>query len=968
MTQTLPTKSAQAQSPENGHSAAISSTPDWLHDELKQILPEESILHRPIDLIAFASDASFYRLIPQAVVFPKTVEEIQALFRYSQQRQIPIAFRASGTSLSGQSITNGILVEVKRYWRGLRVEEDGKKLRVQPGVIGAQANLILQPFHTKIGPDPASIQACAVGGILSNNSSGMCCGVTQNAYHTLDSLTFLLPSGTLIDTANPDADRIFCQQEPKLAAGLLELRRQILANEALSQRIRSKYRMKNTTGYGLNAFIDFDQPVDIFSHLLIGSEGTLAFIAEAVLNTVPVLPFKYTGLLIFRDLHAACEAIAPFQEAGAKALELMDRAALRSVENQPGMPLYLKTLPDEATGLLVEFQETDAAQLPTMKAAVARTLAKLKLLEPPEFTESAKQQAQLWNIRKGLFPSVGAVRKSGTTVIIEDVAFPIPHLADAAVELTKLFKKHGYHNAIIFGHAKDGNLHFVLTQSFNDQAAIDQYARLMDDVVELVVKKYNGALKAEHGTGRNMAPFIEAEWGTEALAIMQQLKTLVDPEHLLNPGVIINSDPQSHLKDLKSTPTIEEVADRCIECGFCEHVCPSRELTLTPRQRIVVRREMVRQELHSGSSPLLKELQKDYDYMGIDTCAGDGMCSTACPVKIDTGEMMRQFRHQQNPSLAGTLAKQAAMHFTPVEMVTRLGLRMGHLVQNTMGVGAMIGVTGLIRKAIGSQFPQWSAETPQATTRLPKTEPAIAQAVYIPTCMTRMCGHIPGEPQDKSLQEAFVALANRAGVPLHIPTLVQGTCCGLLFEAKGFVEAQNASVNQTIQRCWEWSDQGRLPVVMDASACSGFVRTSRHLLTPENQVKFDKLALFDSVDFIHDKLLAKLQIKRKIASVAIHPMCSLVKMGLNRQLEAIAKACADEVFTPPEANCCGFAGDRGFLFPELTASATKHEAEDLQDKEYTAYVSSNRMCEVGMTRATGHIYRSYIHLLEEATR
>ena len=401
-------------------------TPTWMLEELKKILPEAQILHSPIDLIAFASDASFYRLIPKAVIFPKTLTEIQSLFQYSQKRGIPMTFRAGGTSLAGQALTDGILVEIKRFWQGMQVEDEGKKVRVQPGIIGGHVNLLLQPYGRKIGPDPASINACTMGGILANNSSGMCCGVAQNAYHTLDSMTFVLPSGTVINTADPNAEQRFQQLEPKLTAGLLTLRQQILANEQLTQRIRAKYRLKNTTGYALNAFIDFETPLEIFQHLLIGSEGTLAFIAEAVLNTVPFLAHKYTGLLIFPTIHAACEAIAPFRDAGAKAIELMDGAALRSVENQKGVPPVLKTLPDEATGLLVEFQGENAAEIPQMKESALNIAKSLKLLAPAEFTAERQKQAELWNIRQGMYPSVGAVRKSGTSAIIEDVAFPTP--------------------------------------------------------------------------------------------------------------------------------------------------------------------------------------------------------------------------------------------------------------------------------------------------------------------------------------------------------------------------------------------------------------------------------------------------------------------------------------------------------------------------------------------------------------
>jgi len=940
-----------------------------LKDLLARIVDRERILSRAIDLIAYASDASFYRLIPRAVVQTRTIEEIQALFRFSHEHRVPLTFRAAGTSLSGQAITDGTLVEVGRYWRQVKVEEGGKKVRVQPGVIGAHVNHALRPYHAKIGPDPASINTAMMGGILANNSSGMCCGVTQNAFHTLDSLTFVLPSGTVIDTADPRADQIFREREPGLANGLLELKRQIESNPPLCERIRSKYRMKNTTGYSLNALIDFARPVEILRHLLIGSEGTLAFIAEAVLNTVPDLPVKYTGLLLFPNLHAACAAIVPLRDAGAKALEVMDRAALRSVEDQPGIPPSIRTLPEGAAGLLAEFQCSDETERPALEAQAGDAVEGLQLVEPARFTHDPAGQALLWKIRQGMFPSVGAVRKSGTTVIIEDVAFPIERLADAAVDLTGLFRKHGYENAIIFGHAKDGNLHFVITQSFNDQASIDQYARFMDDVVRLVVERYDGALKAEHGTGRNMAPFVEAEWGVEGYAIMKRLKELADPEGLLNPGVIINPDPKAHLADLKRMPVVEDEVDKCIECGFCEPKCPSRDLTLTPRQRIVVRREMARLEESGRDRQILAALGAEFPYMALDTCAVDGLCATACPVGIDTGQLTKRFRRLRHSPAAHRLSKRLAENFALLEPMLRFGLQIGHLVQSLFGAGSMTGTTRAMRAVFGQSFPLWSREMPRpARRRRPATERAGARAIYFPSCISRVMGHLPGEPDDLALMDAFVALARRAEVPIFIPENIVGTCCGVPFSSKGYDQGHQVTLNRAIERFWEWSDHGRLPIVIDTSPCAYGLTTGRSCLKPENQQKFDKLQILDSVAFVHDQLLPRLTVRERVRSVALHPVCSVVKMNLSAKLEGIARACSNEVTVPLHAGCCGFAGDRGFLFPELTESATRREAAELETDPHDAYLSSSRTCEIGMTRATGKVYRSYMYLLEEATR
>jgi len=952
---------------------AAAGTPAWLREELEQVVDPERVLTRPIELVMYASDGSFYRLLPRAVVLAATVEEVAGLFALSRRLGVPMTFRAAGTSLSGQAQSDGILVEVARHWRGVQVEDDGARVRVRPGTIAARVNLALKPYGRKLGPDPASIAACTIGGIVSNNSSGMCCGVAQNAYNTLASLTFLLPSGTLVDTAAPGAAEAFAEREPALAAGLLELRERVLADEELTARIRTKYARKNTTGYGLNSFLDFDEPLEIFRHLVVGSEGTLAFVAEAVFDTVPVLPYRITGLLVFPDVHAAGAAVVPLRDAGATAIELMDRASMRSVEHKPGVPSYLPDLPDGAAGLLVDFGTTDAGQLPALEEAAAALVAGLDLVVPGEFTRDPALQGQYWAVRGGLFTSVGAARASGTSVLLEDVTFPVERLADAVVDLTALFVAHGYPEGVIFGHAKDGNLHFLLTQSLNEPAEIERYAGFMDALADLVVRKYDGALKGEHGTGRNMAPFVELEWGPTAAGVMRELKRLADPDGLLNPGTIVNDDPRAHLTHLKTTPTIESSADRCIECGYCEPVCPSRELTTTPRQRIVIRREMVRQGLaapQAVETPMLRALRRDYEYMGLETCAADGMCSRACPVDINTGDLVKGFRAQQHSARAERAAVTVARRFAVVERLARLAVRTGRTTAATLGQRSMIGLTELLRSATSTDLvPRWDPDMPPpGPARLPRTTRTGAQAVYLPACINRIFGPDSGAADRPTLPEAFVALARRAQVPVVIPDDVAGSCCGTPWSSKGYVDGTAWMVNTTVERMWRWSEDGRLPVVVDASSCTLGLRGAEHHLTPANRERFAGLTVLDSIDFVHDRLLPRLSVDRRLESVAVHAVCSVHHLETVGKLEALAGAVAERVVNPVDAGCCGFAGDRGWLHPELPASALKHEARALAGEAHSDYLSSNRTCEVGLRREVGRPYRSFVHALEEATR
>lgn len=936
--------------------------------QLETILPAKRIKSRLIDLVAYASDAGFYRLIPKAVVQPVSNEEIIHLFRFSHQQKIPVVFRTGGTSLSGQSITDGILVDLSQFWNKIQVEENGDKVRVQPGITGAMVNIYLQKYQRKIGPDPSSISAAMMGGILSNNSSGMCCGVAFNSYHTTLFIRFILPDGKTFSTEVPEDYHRFLNECPELSGTLISLRNQVLSDEALYGKIRKKYTTKNTVGYSLNALIDFEHPLDIFAHLLIGAEGTLAFISEAVLKTIPEPAFKATSLLYFEDIYKACKAIQPLINAGAAMVELMDRASLRAIEDLPGISPEIKLLPETASALLIEFQEENMELLERQVNSFLTGIQALEVYNVPVFTIDAKERAFFWKIRKGLFPAVGAIRKSGTTVVLEDIAFPLQHLGDAILDLQNLFQKFGYHNAIIFGHAKDGNIHFVVTQSFNTPAEIEHYDRFLKDVVELVVKKYDGTLKAEHGTGRNMAPFVETEWGGAAYNIMKQIKELADPEGLLNPGVIINADKNAHIKDLKSLPSVEEEVDRCIECGYCEPVCPSRNLTLTPRRRIVVRRELKYLQ-ETKSKETYTELLDEYQYDGLDTCAVDGLCAGACPVYINTGDLVKRLRRESHSQRQNALALKVAKSFPLVEKAVRTGLSTGTMVNKLFGAGAMTYLTKGLRRIFPS-LPLWSKEMPAPPSLRVLRHPAYSNntsqpaIVYFPACISRVMGTTPGKK--KNSLEVFMSVSGKAGIAVKL-MMEPGACCGQIFSSKGFSKAYEYTANDIVQKLWITTDEGRLPVVMDVSSCVYTLKNIRPALSAERQQQYDQLVFLDSVDYLHDYVLPAIAIHKKKDDIVLHPVCAVEKLGTSEKFVQVAKKLSNKVTVPVHAGCCGMAGDRGFLFPELTHSATKEEAEEVCAHKYEGYYATTKTCEIALSEATGANYESLLYLVDEVS-
>ena len=935
-------------------------------EEIRNFIASDGVKDKYIDLVSYASDAGFYYLVPKVVVQPQSEEEIGKLLAYSNQKEIPIVFRGGGTSLSGQSITDGILVELGRFWNKVKVENEGETVRVLPGITGQMVNAHLKKYKRKIGPDPSSINAAMMGGILSNNASGMCCGVAQNSYHTIQHIRFMLPNGKVFST---ESQSDYLRFETECADVFLEIKAikaEIEENSDLKSKIREKYKTKNTVGYSLNAFIDFEHPLDIFAHLLVGGEGTLGFISEAVMHTVVDFPFKSTGLLYFNDIYSACQAIIPLVNAGALMVELMDRASLRSVEAMDGMPAIVKTLPDRAAALLVEFQANTIGELQKTVDGFAVEIPKLNLIAEPEFSLDPAVQAFYWKVRKGLFPAVGAVRASGTTVVLEDVAFPLESLGDAIIDIQELFKKYEYHNGIIFGHAKDGNLHFVVTQTFGSEKEIARYDMFIRDIVELVVEKYNGSLKAEHGTGRNMAPFVETEWGKEAYALMKRLKSVVDPKNLLNPGVIINENKKAHIQNLKKMPSVEEEVDRCIECGFCEPNCPSKNFSSSPRRRIVVRRVLENLKSEKKTAEY-QSLVNQFQFEGLDSCAVDGLCAINCPVEINTGDLVKKLRVNSHSMFENKAAFLAAKNFGVVVDILRTGVDFGNFLNKNLGKETMKRLTSFAH-SINDSFPTWSnqiPETPNLGFENTKNISSETTIVYFPSCITRMMGTYAHK--EKNLINTFYSVCNKASINIKVLNDIKNACCGQIFGSKGYKEAFDYTANAIFENMWRSSEEGKYSVVIDVSSCHYTLKNMYAALNSVNRSKFHQLKVLDSVDFIHEYVLPKLPAKSLKDEIVLHPVCSLQKLKTQEKFIEVAKAYAKNVIVPINAGCCGMAGDRGFLLPELTNAATLEEAKEVKNiKKADGYYSSTKTCEMAMTDAVGANYESILYLIDEA--
>jgi len=968
--------------------------------EIGAIVPEKRIFTDAVRMFAYGTDASFYRLNPKMVVKVHSEEEVAKILPIAKRLGVPVTFRAAGTSLSGQAVTDSVLLKLShtgRNFRSFTVHEDGSKITVEPGLIGGEVNRILaahknrhnMPIQYKIGPDPSSIDSCMIGGIVSNNSSGMCCGVAQNSYHTVADMRITFVDGTTLDTADPESRKAFLESHKDLVAGIIHLAQQTQGDRELASLIRRKFAIKCTTGYSLNALVDFpvSDPIEIIKRLMIGSEGTFGFISRVTYNTVPDWPNKASAFIVFPHVRDACRAAAVLRDnTTVDAVEMFDRACLRECENHDKMPELVPCVKGSdpmAAALLVECRGQTTEALEQRIKEVTSALEKsnipfgsqashLKPLSEFPFSHDPEVYNVFWDVRKGLIPMVGGSRETGTSMLIEDVACPIGNLADMTIDLGKMFEKYGYTDASCFGHALEGNLHLVFSQGFRNREEVERFSELMSEMSYIVATKHGGSLKGEHGTGRNMAPFVELEWGSKAYQIMWELKKLFDPDFVLNPSVLLNDDTAAHIKFLKPSPPASPIVDRCIECGFCESNCPSRDLTLTPRQRITVYREMSRLRALPNRSQQedqrLKEFEELFEYLGEQTCAADGMCQEKCPVKINTGELIKSLRAEdlKNARATNSVSMMLANNFGMFQTAVPYLLDTVNLAHRVVGPSPLSGISSWLNRVTDHFIPAWNPYMPRGAARLqdpPKT-PATSKpqrgiprrVVYLPSCVTRMMGPSLSDYEVQSVHQKLMSLFEKAGYEVIYPKGIANTCCGSMFNSRGLKAAAKTKVAELEEALFEASEGGMIPIVSDTSPCLAELKGSmtNKLLTS---------ALYEPVEFISRFLSDKLEFSKVRDTIAIHVPCSSKKMGIERSFAELAGKCAHEV-VHSGIPCCGMAGDKGMRFPELTGSSLQHL--NLPANCTDGY-STSRTCEITLSDNSGINFRGLVYLVDEAT-
>ena len=906
---------------------------------------------------AYGVDASCYSYLPKVVVKAEDEREVRRLIRLCQQCGTPFTFRAAGSSLSGQCSSEDVLIVCNDGFKKMEVIDDGKALKCECGVIGSDANDLLKPYNRKIGPDPATLATALVGGILNNNSSGMCCGTAQNSYKTIRSIRVVLLDGTVLDTSDKKSIEQFLREKPQMVEDILQLRKEILADEELTHLIHHKYKIKNTTGYGLNSLVDFEDIIDIINHLFIGSEGTLGFVSEIVYNTVEDVPHKGCGLMFFSTLNDASLAVVALANMGREkvvAAEMMDYQSLKAVQTLDNVPDFVREVPEGTSAILFQTESYSKEIVDENLAFIKEQLKDIPTAIPSLYSQDPKEYDSWWAIRKGILPIVGGQRRKGTTVITEDVCFQIEDFTKGIEMLTELFHKYDFvDGGVIFGHALSGNVHFNITPDFSDPKDTKNFGDLVKEMSERV-SGFGGSLKAEHGTGRMVAPFIEMEWGRKAYEINRRIKAIFDPTRILNPDVMITDDPDVYKKNLKAQCVIDDAFTICMECGFCEKNCPSRNLTLTPRQRIALLRETKRLE-NEGNFAVANELKKGYEYFGVETCAACSMCKGLCPLSIDTAQIALSMRRIDPP--APGLAKKIYDNFSSTLEMCRAGVSLEGIAGSIITQKAISKITEGLHGVTGVT-PYVPKTTPKANryklkNRIKPTN--FEKVVYFSTCANRAFRQNQGYDDQRSLQQVVESLCNKAQIDIIYPEHIENLCCGLSFE--NYDDVHERAVKDLHDALMKASQNGKYPIVIDHSAC--FNHAFKHM--PDLEIN-------DISEFLCKFVVPRLDITKCDERVLVHKQCKIKVLGKSQYIEDLARLCSDHVFNIKSFACDGFAGQKGFFTPELNKSATKDLAGEIAEYGATLGVSSSSTCEIGLGESGGIPFVGVAFLLDRCSK
>lgn len=916
----------------------------------------------PVYREAFASAACLYRILPQAVAIPQDCEDLASILEFAAQEKIPVTARGAGSSVAGQALGSGIVISLSKYLnRILEIRPEEKKALVEPGVISADLNAALKPYGLFFPPDPSSGNYCTIGGMIANNSSGahsLFYGATQNY---LEEMEVILADGS---AALVGKNKFELTEEKSYWARQIPRKLNRLFQEHKAAIEKDRPAVKNASGYLLWGALE---PEGInYARLLAGSEGTLAVILKAWLKLENLPGAKSAGLIYFKDLSLAANAVLKLRRLNPQAVEIMDRNFINIVQDH--YPELKPLLDDQAEYmLLLEFdgKSPEEAQ-EKIRAANDLILEKERLGYKSTIAENEREKDLLWQVRQAASPILYTMG-SGLVRFIEDIVIPPEKLGSGLQRIRALFSEFKTF-APVMGHAGEGNLH--LNPSFNPANKDDRRGmQIFADQVYKMVIELGGSISGEHGDGILRAPYVQAQFPNAYLAF-KDLKKIFDPQNILNPGKILAEPGLIPVENIKYwTPETaagrvqaelqkEKALDlifRCHGCGLCRSYCPAiagfeTELAL-PRSKMSFARALS-QGLLEDSALLSWEAQ-----VLLDSCFSCQRCLNLCPTGVQVARVLEQLKNFQRQTR--TFSPRQEILDRSGEMINRLarmpepGIRLASSPLPRLALRSL-GINPDASSFIKPEDVQKILQARNSPVKSDERKDAALKIIYFPGCLERWTEPQRFERTTKLLDEIHAEY-----------TILSGLCCGLP-SSQCNRELFLKSAQKFAAAVLPLIEKGYL-LVSNCPGCISAFRRNYPLLLGEDGEKIDKAAL--SIFDLKEKVFGPLKEKPGGKNYVYHRACHIIGLGEPDPILEFIKASAGPKPAAVIEQCCGSAGTFELKMENVEASKkiSSRLKKELEKAGASLVVSACGVCRRKI-RALGFEAQSPLEIMFEPNR
>ncbi len=882
----------------------------------------------------YATDASVYRKIPTAVAFPKNNTDIKKLIGFASKNKIGLIPRTAGTSLAGQCVGDGIVVDVSKHFTLiLDLDKEKKQIKVQPGVIRDELNLYLAPYGLFFGPNTSTSNRCMIGGMVGNNSSGTTSiqyGVTRDK---IVAMKTILSDGSDASFSFLNEESFHKKREMNSLEGRLynNIYNELISKET-QQEIKEQFPKssihRRNTGYAVdellrNSIFGSEGKFNM-CNLLSGSEGTLAFTIEITLQLDDVPP-KYAAMVAthYKSLEDCLSDVAPVMQHKLHLCEMMDKVILDCTKNnrtQLANRFFVEGNPDGI--LMLEVNAHSESELQEQIDALLETIriSGLSYASPVLYGDDIKKAIELRKAGLGLLGNMIGDKKA--VACIEDTAVALEDLKDFIGEFTQIMK--GYNQkAVYYAHAGAGELHLRPILNLKKSEDVKLFREITTDVAKLT-KKYRGSFSGEHGDGIVRAEFIPLMIGDKNYELLRRIKSYFDPKGIFNPGKIVDSYPMDKslryeidrkepeintLLDFSDSEGILKAAEKCNGSGDCRKthkmsgaMCPSYHVTKNEKDTTRGRANALR-ELLTITTETNKFNQKELKEV-FDLCLSCKACSSECPSNVDIATLKTEFAYQYQEENGYSFRSRLFAYNTKLN---RLGSKMpvvtNFMFNSSLFGGLLKSISGVASQRSLPNVSNFNFDKYLNQSNASKEKAKLKVVLYIDEFTKYL---------DTDLGKDAIDVLTKLGYNVELFYAESGRT----FISKGFLKQAKKIATKNVENLKKYVEKGISIVGLEPSAILTFRDEYKRLVKDTSTVALIAKHSFLIEEFLSAEILngniKKEQFTNEKRTVKIHNHCHQKSLSNQKVTFDILNLPENYSVSIISSGCCGMAGSFGY--------------------------------------------------------